>query len=204
MNLFREKKSKSFTTRLLLILLSLIIILGLILIIIFNFKSYFLNENQTTKLGFEDISQLDTESCITTNIGTIDESRNLFGVTIPFTQSKYIYSYDVTIKAGINFDEIKYNVDDTNKKITIKLPQAQITSCAIDENSFKVYYEKESIFKKITLKQTNSSFMALKKNAQQTAIDNGILDNAETNAQKIITEFVGQAYNLDEYEVVYY
>jgi hypothetical protein len=46
--------------------------------------------------------------------------------------------------------------------------------------------------------------MALKKNAQQTAIDNGILDNAETNAQKIITEFVGQAYNLDEYEVVYY
>ena len=42
-------------------------------------------------------------------------TRNLFGMEIPFTESKYIYSYDVEVKAGIDFADIEWK--ETNHKL---------------------------------------------------------------------------------------
>ena len=39
----------------------------------------------------------------------------------------------------------------------------------------------------------------LKANAQNDAIDNGLLDNARDNAETLLTAFFAQAYDLDEY-----
>lgn len=61
------------------------------------------HSSKTTRLGFEDIGEMATQAAYTTQVNVTEGSRVLWGVTIPFTQSKYIYSYDVTIKAGIDF-----------------------------------------------------------------------------------------------------
>ena len=161
------------------------------------------SENQTTRLGFEDMGELATQTAYCTQVSVTEASRELFGVTIPFTQSKYIYSYDVIIKAGFDFQEITYTVDQEAKTITVQLPQAKILSSEVDMDSFQVYHEAESIFRPITLEENNQALAALKQAAEENAVANGLLEQARANAETILNGFFGQAYDLDEYEIRY-
>lgn len=80
--------------------LLLLVIVGL------GIRSVVLSESKSTKLGFENIGELATQTAYCTSVNVTEGSRELFGVTIPFTQSsKYIYSYDIVIKAGFDFTE---------------------------------------------------------------------------------------------------
>ena len=152
-------------------------------------KQVAFTDNKTTKLGFEDIGELATQEARCTEVNVTDQSKKLFGIKIPFTQSKYIYSYDVVVKAGIDFNKITWSVKD--KTITV------------DMDSFKVYHEEESIFTKITLKDNNKSFEKLKETARKDSQANGLLDNADKNAETIISSFFWKEYNKDEYKIKY-
>ena len=160
-----------------------------------------MTRSKTAKIGFEDIGELATQSARTTEISTLEGSRDLFGVTIPFTQSKYIFSYDVEIKAGFDFTQIEWSLNDYT--IEVKLPEAKILSSELDTDSFEVYLEDESIFREITLSETNEAIQELVKNAEEDAVANGILENAPANAETILTGFFASAYDLDEYEIVF-
>ena len=70
---------------------------------VFGLKSLFSTDGKTTRLGFEDIGQLATQAAYCTEVKVAEKSAELWGLTIPFTQSKYIYSYDVEVKAGFDF-----------------------------------------------------------------------------------------------------
>ena len=70
-------------------------------------------------------------------------------------------------------------------------------------DSFKVYHEEESIFSKITLEENNDAVKKMKLNAQENAIANGLLENARSNAETILTGFFGNVYDLDKYEIVF-
>lgn len=165
-------------------------------------KSFF-TDSKTTKLGFEDIGELATQSAYSSNTSVIDQSRDLFGFEIPFTQSKYVFSYDTVIKAGINFSDITWKVDENNKKIKINLPETKVLSSEIDEDSLKVYHESESIFTNIELEETNKALSNLKDTAEKNAIENGLLENATMNAQTLVKSFVGQVYDLNTYQVIF-
>lgn len=166
-----------------------------------SMRSYYENKYKTTKLGFEDIGELATQECRTTQVNATKAAQEIFGVQIPFTQSQYIYSYDVTIKAGYDFSAITWDVQGTT--ITVHLPEAQVLSCELDLDSFQVYYEKESVFRPITLEETNQDMTNLKANAQNDAIANGLLDNARENAETLLTAFFAQAYDLNEYTLTF-
>ena len=164
-------------------------------------KQVAFTDNKTTKLGFEDIGELATQEARCTEVNVTDQSKKLFGIKIPFTQSKYIYSYDVVVKAGIDFNKITWSVKD--KTITVKMPESKILSCELDMDSFKVYHEEESIFTKITLKDNNKSFEKLKETARKDSQANGLLDNADKNAETITSSFFLKEYNKDEYKIKY-
>lgn len=131
----------------------------------------------------------------------MDKSRSLFGATIPFTQSKYIYSYDTVIKAGIDFAEVDVKANDISKVISVELPEVKVLSTEVDYDSFEVYLEDESIFTQIDLSDQNESMAELTKTAEDDAIANGLLDNAKENAEILLTGFLGKAYDLSEYSV---
>ena len=80
-------------------------------------SSYFQAQSKTTTLGFENIGELATQSAFCTEVNVIEADRKLFGMTIPFTQSKYIYSYDIEMKAGMDFRKVEWQVDDHSGKI---------------------------------------------------------------------------------------
>ena len=161
------------------------------------------SENQTTRLGFEDMGELATQTAYCTQVSVTEASRELFGVTIPFTQSKYIYSYDVIIKAGFDFQEITYTVDQEAKTITVQLPQAKILSSEVDMDSFQVYHEAESIFRPITLEENNRAIADLQRTAEENAVANGLLEEARANGEAILTGFFHQAYDPAEYVITY-
>ena len=164
-------------------------------------RSHLNSEVKTTKLGFEDIGELATQAAYSTQVNVTEKGRELFGVTIPFTQSKYIYSYDVVIKAGLDFGEIQWEVDEGTSTILVRLPDAKILSSQIDLESFKVYHESESIFRPITLGENNAALTELKQNAERDAIDNGLLVNARDNAEIILRGFFAGGYDLETYTI---
>lgn len=195
-NSLLKKCFKTKTTTI--ITISLIAILAICVVGI-GLKKIALSDSKTTKIGFEDIGQLATQSAYCTEINVTDASVKLFGHKMPFTQSKYIYSYDVEIKAGYNFSDIKWK--ESRHIITVKLPEATVLSCDVKWDTFKVYHEKESIFRNISLEENNQAIENLTQTATDDAIANGLLDNARTNAETILTGFFAQSYNLKDYEI---
>ena len=194
---FKEMIQNPLAKRMIMIFMLLIAIV----LIIIGVKKVISFESQTTKIGFEDIGEMVTQSAYCTQVSVTDSSRELFGAKIPFTQSKYIYSYDVIIKAGFNFEEIEWST--TGNTIKVKLPETKILSSEIDMDSFKVYHEEESIYNQVTLEENNEALKELQQKAEDDAIANGLLDNARGNAETIMTGFFGQVYDLDQYNIVY-
>lgn len=74
--------------------------------------------------------------------------------------------------------------------LKVKLPEAKVLSNELDMDSFKVYHEEESIFSKITLEENNDAVKKMKLNAQENAIANGLLENARSNAETMLTGFL--------------
>ena len=167
----------------------------------FGMKALLSSESKTTKIGFENIGELATQSAYCTQVNVTDASREFNGVTIPFTQSKYVYSYDFVIKAGFDFGEIEW--EKKGNTIEVRLPEAKILSNEIDLDSFQVYVEDESIFRQITLEENNEALETLKQDAQDNAVANGLLDNARENAQTILRGFFASAYDPEDYDIVF-
>lgn len=102
-------------------------ILTIVLIVVFTAGGLFIGtkignkeaqtDGKTAKLTFEDIGELATQSAYCTEIEMIADGQKAFGLDIPFTQAKQIYSYDVEVKAGYDFTKITYDVDEAKKQL---------------------------------------------------------------------------------------
>ncbi|MGF7012035.1 flagellar basal body-associated protein FliL [Lachnospiraceae bacterium PF1-22] len=198
----REQKKKVISKKLKRIVIMVAIVLAVAVFFALGFQVSRLTESKTTKLGFEDIGELATQSAYCTEVNVTDNSRELFNIKIPFTQSKYVYSYDIVIKAGYDFGEIEWSEKD-NKEIEVKLPEAKILSSDLDTESFKVYHEAESIYTQIGLEDNNEALKGMKKNAEKDAISNGLLENARSNAETVLRGFIGNVYDLNEYTITF-
>lgn len=202
----KEKKTKNskvsrFVSRNFGTILKLALLIAIVAAIGVGVRVINVSESKTTKIGFEDIGEMATQSAYCTEVNVTEDAKELYGMQIPFTQSKYIYSYDIVIKAGYDFNEIEWK--EKNKTIEVKLPEAKVLSNELDMDSFKVYHEEESIFSKITLEENNHAVKKMKLNAQENAIANGLLENARSNAETMLTGFFADEYDLDEYKIVF-
>ncbi|HAD23019.1 DUF4230 domain-containing protein [Kandleria vitulina] len=165
------------------------------------FKAETTITQKVTKIGFEDIGELATESAYVTTVSVTDKSRKIFDITIPLTESKMIYSYDSIIKAGYNFNDIKWNIDNEKKTIKVSFPKMIIISNDLDEKSLKVYHEDESIFTNVTMKESNEARIKMKQKALKNALANGFEARARKNAEVIIKSFFKQQYKDYKYQI---
>lgn len=169
-------------------------------------KSNYVSDEKITEIGFENIGELATQSVTTTTVRVETKDLKLFNVSIPLTQSKYIYTYNTTIKAGINFSDVKWQLgdtDDTSHNIYVDIPEVKTLSADIDLDSFKVLHEGNNIFSPITLTEHNDSLIQLRENALSDAINSGLYDRALDNAKTILTSFISQVYPSNEYNIIF-
>ena len=161
------------------------------------------SESRITKLGFEDMGELATQAAYCTMVEDTEAARDLFGVEIPFTQSRLIYSYDVIVRAGLDFEQIEWSVDEPNKVIEVKLPEIRVLNSELDTESFKLYLEDESIFRRISMEENNDSMIEMEENARRQAVGNGLLDEARANAEAILRSFFAGVYDLEKYDIIF-
>ena len=169
-------------------------------------KSNYVSDEKITEIGFENIGELATQSVTTTTVRVETKDLKLFNVSIPLTQSKYIYTYNTTIKAGINFSDVKWQLgdtDDTSHNIYVDIPEVKTLTADIDLDSFKVLHEENNIFSPITLTEHNDSLIQLRENALSDAINSGLYDRALDNAKTILTSFISQVYPSNEYSIIF-
>lgn len=194
----KEKKNRMFVA-----LGAAMIILGIVCIGIGSWQTYNANRSRIVNLRMEDIGELSTQAAYFTNVQVISNSRELFGVTVPFTQSKYIYSYDGVIKAGIDFTKLTYTIDSNSKTITVYLPEAYITSVSVDEDSLVIYDESKNIFTPLKLDDIQSSRKQMEVEAIDQATANGLLVEAAENAKILIKAFLLSNPDLSDHEIVW-
>ena len=163
--------------------------------------TFVMSNNTTVSLG--NIGELATQAGYYMNVQTIEEASELWGWEIPMTDSKYIFSYNGVVKAGIDFTDIQFDIDKADKKITVTMPEIRILSNEVDPNSFRIYHEKDNIFNPLNISDMNMSFTNLKEEGEAYAIEMGMIDNARANAEALINGILVTAYDLKKYEVVY-
>lgn len=190
-------------------IIAIIIIILLCAVLVYTrkeAKSNYVSDEKITEIGFENIGELATQSVTTTTVRVETKDLKLFNVSIPLTQSKYIYTYNTTIKAGINFSDVKWQLgdtDDTSHNIYVDIPEVKTLSADIDLDSFKVLHEENNIFSPITLTEHNDSLIQLRENALSDAINSGLYDRALDNAKTILTSFISQVYPSNEYSIIF-
>ena len=184
--------------------IALIVIIAFILgagTVIFLSDSNFTSRSKTTKIGFEDIGELDTQAAYCTIVDVTDDSKEIFGMEVPFTKSTCVYSYDVVVKAGLDFGKISW--EEIGDKIVVNMPAVHITDSYIDENSGKIYHEKESIFSPITFEEQMLAREDLVEKGVTDAEEKGIFDNARANAENMMTSFFRQHDEYKDKEIVF-
>lgn len=81
------------------------------------------------------------------------------------------------------------------------MPKPKILSSEIKEDSCKVYVEAKSCFTPLTVEKMGKARIRMKEVAEKNAIANGLYENATENAKKLLKNFVGELYNLEEYQI---
>ena len=132
------------------------------------------------------ISELATMEYLFTNVSEFSDSKQIKNWNIPGTKKSFILKWDGVIKAGIKLDLVTIDVDDTEMKIVVSVPEAEILSYEVDNDSVEVLDEKDNIFNKLSIDDKVKFDASTAESMKQRAIENGLLEKAQANAENIL------------------
>ena len=107
------------------------------------------------------------------------------------TTKSFILTYDGTVKAGVDLDGAEVSVSGTT--VTITLPEAEILSHEIDEDSMEVFDEKTSIFNPFTVEDFTSFQSDQKAAMEEKALSRGLLAEARAKAVSSVEQLFAAA-----------
>ena len=92
-----------------------------------------------------------------------------------------------SIKAGIRrVEDIRVEADAASKTLIIYLPEAEILSHTVDKESIEVLDESNGLFNPISVSDVSKFQKESETATEQRALDNGILEKAQENAEILI------------------
>jgi archaellin len=124
-----------------------------------------------------------------TNIVEYEDKVQLSGISVPFTNKKFIVKYSGYIKAGVDLSTIEVNVKNKDA-VEIKMDKPQIFENVIPEEEVYFYDERDSIFNKLSFKDLYVVLIQEKEKMKEEVIQKGILNDAEKNGTDIITSLL--------------
>ncbi len=138
--------------------------------------------------SISELQELATIEYNYTNMGKFENHKEFYGYKIPFTTSKFIISYDGTIKAGFDLSAVKVEISDN--KIYVTLPECKILSHEIDYESMQIMDETYSIFNMLEITDYNEFYADQSKAMEEKAIEKGLLAQAEDQAKLVVTALI--------------
>ncbi len=134
-----------------------------------------------------------------TNMARYENQLDFYGWKVPFTTKTFIVSYDGVIKAGVDLSKVEVHVDEAGKKITVKLPDSQVLSHEIPEDSIGVFDESDNVLNRISITDYTSFTGDQKEAMEQRAKDNGLLTSAEEKAREAVDTLLRYLPGMDAY-----
>lgn len=146
----------------------------------------------TIKNSLSDISELSTAEYSFANVGKYTEDDlKVLGISIPFTGSSFVATYEGTVKAGISdIEAADVSVDDSTKTVTVTLPDVEILSCTIDPTTIEAYDQTFNPINQIQVSDVSSFLSSEEDKETEEAQTNGTLDKARTHAEELVKSVV--------------
>ena len=153
--------------------------------------------------GLNDMGFLVTEEYWFTEVTSFSSVKSVLGIELSITESNFLVSYDGSVTAGVDFSSIEIAKDDVLMTVDVTVPAAVIRTVSIDNDTMKCYSEKNGVGNPISVEDFNQSLVTLKQGAEQKAVERGVLERADENAEKLIRDFVGGLVDLTQYRLTY-
>ena len=153
----------------------------------------------TVEDGLRNMGTLITQEYYFEQVETYSKSKKV--AWIFDSTSEIAYGYEGKVTAGIDFEKIEMEKDEENKTVKVIIPPSEIQDVTIDTSSFKVYSEKDSLWNPMKLQDYNLSLQEFEKAAEQKALDSGILERSDEQAELLINGFIRNYSALDDYKV---
>ncbi len=159
-------------------------------------------EETIIDFGFKDVGKLVTQEWYGRILEDSSKDRKLFNIiSIPFTESRLIFSTDVEILAGVDFEDIEYKILNEKEKVIITLPHSEVYKSYEVQNSFKSYLDDESWFTNINSTEQQELKDKIVEKGENQAIKSGLLDKADKNAKSIIKNMIKGNEITKDFEV---
>ena len=115
-------------------------------------------------------------------------------------------TYSGVCKAGIkDISEINIEVNRTEKKVIVDLPNVEVLDTYIDVNSIEVYDQSFNPINQITVNDVKNFQANETAKAEELAIKNGLLDKAKVRMEEVVKSQVKMLLSnteQSEYEIV--
>lgn len=149
-------------------------------------------------------SDLITSEYIYKDADSYENYKQLFGKKVLFTTDKVVFTYKGTVSVGIDLSDVKYDIDDVNKTISIVLPKIGIKSNEIDNSSFEYPFESDSVFNTTSMSDFTELLATLKeKKEEEVKSDTKFMDTARQNTENILENFLTASDATKEYTVIF-
>ena len=186
------KKNKEYAVRLLAV--AGVFAIGMNLVNVYTESHTQVEDNKKSTVTviqekLDEMAELNTASYVSTSVLNKSDFKQILKKDVWFTKRTLIISYDSTVKAGIK-DLTQAEVTQKEDKVLVTLPEVEITGVEIDNDSFQRYDESDNAFNPVTSDYINEAQQDLKDSIEERAIEKGLLDLAETNAEKILKELL--------------
>lgn len=174
------------------------IIIGVVLIIAFGYLLFSgaLDKGEekilvrSTLMDAIDITELSTSQFTYNGIAKIYKDENS-------SKIKCHVRYSAKVKAGINMDEVDFDIDNENKTVKPILPNIQITTNLVEEESLSFIPSDV----KVDLKEV---LTACKKDAsQEAAKSEELVESAEENLKSIIEALLYPILDANGYTIIW-
>jgi hypothetical protein len=147
-------------------------------------------------------------------------SKDIKGITIPFTTRKYIFTYDGTMKLGIDGSQIRVEEPEAETGegapdapltganglplIRIILPPIRILSHEIDDDSIEVFEQSQTIFNEIKIEEAFKVTADRKRELEQRVMAGSAVDEAKVSAEQQFGALLkGLPGIRDSYDIVF-
>ncbi len=166
------------------------IIIVAIVAVVCTFGGYlWKGHKDTPKITSEYISQkLSNESTLVTQSLTQEGYSEYTDEGIPvLTKGDFTITYKAQVTAGIDVKKIEVvKTDPDNRKIILRLPEAEIFSVKVDPNSVEYHDQKIALFNTDSKKDSDRAEALAEEDARKAAESSGLLENANATAQTLI------------------
>lgn len=153
-----------------------------------------------------EIGELATVEYLFTDAAKFTDHKQIKKWNVPLTEKSFTLKWDGKIKAGVDVTEVKIDLDENAHKLIVTVPQAEILSYEVDDESVEVLDETNNKFNPITVEDKVNFDTQTKDAMIERAIDNGLLEKAQQSAENIIRNLlmvnpaIGEDYAI-EFEI---